>query len=368
MVEGGGEGPTPSRGAPSLGVLVTVFHRSRFYRDALASIAEQVGPLPRVEVVVVHSPDVTIDVPARFNTQGWTCRAVRSEAVGEGPFLADGLDALATDFVVPLDDDDLWTPWRLATVGQALAAVPSVAYYHNGQEFVDADGGPVTAASARRHLRRFSGSPRGTPVVVGPASLRRSPGRLARWGSSFNNSSVAIRRSVLDDCVEDLRATKRLIDSFMFYAGAASGGALVFDPRRLTRYRIHTWNRSRGARTLGPFERAEPSQTREGRLASLEAMGRMVHRRGADWLVPWVDHDRTYFDLLEGLREGESDRVRTLRRSFRLARYVRYGDPVMNLVLVFTGAAQAVAPGVAFRAYWSEDPTPPAALAADGPR
>jgi glycosyltransferase involved in cell wall biosynthesis len=357
-VDPGPGGAVPAPG-PSLGVLVTVFHRSRFYRDALRSVAEQAGRLPPVEVVVVHSPDVIIDVPNRFNTRGWSCRVVRSEAVGEGPFLADGLRALGTEFVVPLDDDDLWNPGRLAEVRATLAGSPDASYYHNGQEFVDGDGAPVPAAAARRHLRRFTGSPSGAATELSGDAVRRSPGRLTRWGSIFNNSSVAIRRTVLEECAEELRATTRLIDSFMFYAGAASGGTLVFDPRPLTRYRIHAWNRSRGARTLGPFETAEPSQTREGRLASLTSMSQMVARRGAHWLLPWVEHDRAYFDLLEGLREGETDRPTTLRRAVRLARYLRYEDPLMNLVMVATGVLQAAAPGVAFRAYWSEEPAPP---------
>ncbi len=279
-------------GGPSLGVLVTVFHRSRFYRDALRSVAEQLGPVPSLEIVVVHSPDVTIEVPAQFKTRGWSVAVVRSAAVGEGPFLADGLASLSTEFVVPLDDDDLWAPGRLAAVAATLRGLPTASYYHNGQVFVGADGSPVSAAAARRHLRRFAGSPTGVPRRRSASELRKAPGALARWGSIFNNSSVAIRRSVLVECEADLRSTTRLIDSFMFYAGAASGGDLVFDPAAHTLYRIHAWNRSRGARTLGPFETTEASQTREGRLASLAAMRRMAERRGASWLLPWVGRDR----------------------------------------------------------------------------
>ena len=353
-------------GGPSLGVLVTVFHRSRFYRDALRSVAEQLGPVPSLEIVVVHSPDVTIEVPAQFKTRGWSVAVVRSAAVGEGPFLADGLASLSTEFVVPLDDDDLWAPGRLAAVAATLRGLPTASDHHNGQVFVGADGSPVSAAAARRHLRRFAGSPTGVPRRRSASELRKAPGALARWGSIFNNSSVAIRRSVLVECEADLRSTTRLIDSFMFYAGAASGGDLVFDPAAYTLYRIHAWNRSAGARTLGPFETTEASQTREGRLASLAAMRRMAERRGASWLLPWVGRDRAYFDLLEGLREGEANPAVTVRRSIRLARYLRYGDPVMNLVLTATGLGLAMAPGFANRAYWSAGRTDPPPGDAEG--
>ncbi|MCI4328436.1 MAG: glycosyltransferase, partial [Thermoplasmata archaeon] len=258
--------------SPTLGVLVTVFHRSRFYREALRSVAAQVDELPGLEIVVVRSPDVSIEVPDRFKTRGWSCTVIRSEAIGEGPFLADGLSALRADFILPLDDDDRWDPRRLGAVAAALRRFPAAGYYHNGQKFVDGAGRPTPEPVARRHLRKFAGSPTGPPRRVTSEELRHHPGRVARWGSYFNNSSVAIRRSSLERCSGHLRATTRLIDSFMFYAGASSGEDLVFDPAPWTEYRIHTWNRSRGPRTLGPFEVAQPSQTREGRLASIGAL------------------------------------------------------------------------------------------------
>jgi hypothetical protein len=341
----------------SMGVVVPVFHRARYYRDALRSVADQEGPLPRVEIVVVRSPDVEIEVPSRLNTRGWDCTVVRSEAIGEGPFLADGLRHLTTDVVVPLDDDDLWAPDRLRRVTAAIGGRPDVAYYHNGQTYVGADGAEVPDGTARRHLRRFAGSPSGRIREVTQGELRRHPGALARWGSYFNNSSIAIRRSVLAAAGDDLRKTPRLIDSFMFYASAASGASLLFDPAPLTRYRIHDWNRSRGSRTLGPFEVSEPSQTRQGRLASLDAMRAMARREGAGWVEPWLQRDLAYFDLLEGLREGDVDRVRAVRRTARLARYLGYVDPLMNAVLAVTALGQAAAPAMAHRAYWgSEEP------------
>jgi hypothetical protein len=358
MTDGPDEGPGR---LPSLGVLLTVFHRTRFYRDALRSIAEQRGTLPAVQVIVVRSPDVEILVPPRIYTRGWGGAVVLSGAVGEGPFLADGLRALSTEFVLPLDDDDLWEPDRLSTVARALADHPRANYYHNGQAFVRADGQPIPADAALRRLRRFAGAASGAMREVPVDSLRRRPGALARWGTYFNNSSIAIRRTVLEDVIDDLRATPRLIDSFMFYAAASGGGSLMFDPARLTSYRIHDWNRSRGPRVLGPFEAVEASQTREGRLRALRVMEAMVARRRVAWLTRWLGRELAYIDLLEGLREGDTDRGLAIRRTARLMRYVRYTDPVMNVLLSVSGLAAAASPRWAHRAYWS--PPPPARVA-----
>jgi hypothetical protein len=347
--------PTGSGASPSLGVIVTVFQRSRFYREALRSVAAQTGPLPDVELVVVRSADVEVDVPEPLMARGWPCTVVRSEAIGEGPFLADGLAALRSEFVLPLDDDDLWTPQRLSRVAAALAREPNVGYYHNGQQFVDAEGVSLDPNAALRRLRRFAGVPSGPPRVVSQSELRSRPSRLASLGSLFNNSSVAIRRSSLVECADELRATTRLIDSFMFYVGASSGAPLCFDPSPTTQYRIHAWNRSRGPRMLGPFEVPQSSHTREGRLSSVEAMRRVAARRNAPWLLEWVEHDRAYFDVLEGLREGDPSRVRTARRAARLARYASYADPIMNVLMTVTACGQVVAPSLVHRWYWGGD-------------
>jgi glycosyltransferase involved in cell wall biosynthesis len=343
---------------PTLGVVVTVFRRPNFYLAALRSAAAQVGRLPQVEFVVVRSPDVHIEIPPELEARGWPCTVVRSDAIGEGPFLADGLTALTSDFLLPLDDDDMWAPERLSTLLRALEAHPNSGYYHNGQRFVDAEGAPLLAGEALRHLRRFSGEPRGQLRELAPANLRRRPGAFARRGSFFNNSSVAVRRSALVECLPELRATARMADSFMFYAAVSSGETLLFDPARTTTYRIHSANRSREARNRGSPGPNQPSSTREGRMASIAVMRAMVERRRNEWLETWLDRDRAYIDLLEGFREGDSDRGLTLRRALRLARYAGYVDPLMNAVLVFTACGLAAAPSLAHRVYWAGNPPP----------
>jgi hypothetical protein len=352
--------------APTLGVVVAVFRRMEFYQDALRSIAAQTGPLPAVEVAVVRSPEVTIEVPPELTARGWRCTVVRSDAIGEGPFLADGLTDLSTDFLLPLDDDDLWENDRLDRVVRALRSHPGAGYYHNAQAYVDGEGRRLETASALRRLRRFTGVPTGPLREVPPERLRRRPWGLSRWGAFFNNSSVAIRRSAMLDSLSELRSTARLADSFMFYAALSSGASLLFDPTPSTKYRIHSGNRSRGSKPPALTPPAELASTRAGRLASIAAMRSMVERRGQGWLGPWLDRDEAYIELLESFREGEPDRGRTLKRAIRLATHWEYVDPLMNAVLSLTGCGLAVTPGLAHRAYWAE-PSPVVLAPPSGP-
>ncbi|MCI4326915.1 MAG: glycosyltransferase [Thermoplasmata archaeon] len=336
---------------------MAVFRRTEYYRDALRSIAAQDGPLPPVEVVVVRSPEVNIEVPAELAARGWSCTVVRSDAIGEGPFLADGLTALSSEFLLPLDDDDMWRSDRLGRVVNALRAHPAAGYYHNTQAYVDGQGRQLDTASALRRLRRFTGVPSRSLREVPAAQFRRRPSGLARWGAFFNNSSVAVRCAAMRECLPELRSTARLVDSFMFYAALSSGTSLLFDPTPSTNYRIHASNRSRGTKPPALAPPAELVSTRLGRLTSIAAMRTMVGRRGARWLDPWLDRDEAYIDLLESFREGEPDRVRTVVRAARLARRWEYVDPLMNAMLALTAGGLAVAPRVAQRAY-SAEPKP----------
>ena len=349
-----GRRETPVDG-PSFGILMTVFHRAGFYRDALESVAAQSGSLPPVELVVVSSSDMSVEVPVTLRARGWKCQVLKNDSVGEGPFLAPGLERLGTDFILPLDDDDIWEPGRLAHVADVLRQHPGASYYHNGQSFVDALGAPLPPDRALRGLRRLSGVPQGGLRALSHEDLRRHRGGLSRWGSVFNNSSVAIRRRALTSCLDELSRAEWLFDLFMFYAGVCDGEQVLFDSSPQTRYRIHAWNRSRGAQTLGRFESATPSRSREGRLATLAVLHEMVARRGPSWLLDWVSHDQVYFDALEALREGDSDRLETARRVGRLIRYVGYSDPLMNLVLGLTSLAQLATPQLVSRAYWTKD-------------
>lgn len=348
----GGSGASRASG-PTIGVVVQVFRRTDFYTEALRSIAAQVGPLPRVEVAVVRSPNLAIEIPSELASRGWRCTVVESKAIGEGPFLADGLTALTTDILLPLDDDDLWVPDKLERVVRSLIEHPRAGYYHNGQAFVDGSGAAIDGAAALRRLRRFTGVPSGPIREVTAEQLRRHPSRLARWGAFFNNSSVGIRRSSLLECLPELRATVRLADSFMFYAALSSGHSLLFDPEPTTKYRIHSGNRSRGSRPPATAPPAELASTRAGRLASIAAMRAMTHRRGERWIHPWLDRDQAYIELLEGFREGEVDRARTVRRVLRLARRWEFVDPLMNAVVALSAAGLAALPGLAHRAYWA---------------
>jgi hypothetical protein len=347
---------TVGRGSlPSFGVLLSVFHRIRYYPDALRSIARQEGVLPEVQVVIVHGPGVEIQVPSELKARGWRYTVIASDAPGEGRFLADGLRQITADVVLPLDDDDLWAPTRLATVAEQFAAHPTVGYYHNAQRFVDADGRPLDTGDALRRLRRFSGPPVGPWRIAAPSDLRRSPGAIARWGSAFNNSSAAIRREILDRAAGELARAGWLFDLFLFYAAASDGASLLFDPAPLTTYRIHANNRSLGEGAPRASAIPTTDAAREGRIASLEVIREMVERRGPPWLRRWVDRDRAYIELLEGVRGGARDRVATARSIARLVRRLRYGDPVMNVVMAFSAAGQVAFPSTVRRAYWSRE-------------
>lgn len=104
-------------------VVVATYNSERYLGETLESICAQ-HPAPR-DVVVVDdgSDDRTPDVLRRAPN---TVRVLRQERRGAAAALNRGLDAIDADIVGFCDDDDLWTPGRLAHQLAILRDDPSI--------------------------------------------------------------------------------------------------------------------------------------------------------------------------------------------------------------------------------------------------
>ena len=61
-------------------------------------------------------------------------------------------------------------------------------------------------------------------------------------GAGYNASSVAVRRSLLEPHLRELREIRRAIPPYLFYRAWCSSFALVMDSRPLTAVRLHSGN------------------------------------------------------------------------------------------------------------------------------
>lgn len=116
--------PTPTVTAtvtPTVTAIVTVFDRTTYLAEAITSVLDQTHP---VHEVIVVDDGSTVDLSPVLAPFGDAIRVVRQDNRGDAAARNLGV-ALATGEVLAfLDDDDVWTPHKVAVQLAALTREP----------------------------------------------------------------------------------------------------------------------------------------------------------------------------------------------------------------------------------------------------
>ncbi len=231
----------------TVSVVVTAWRRRRFLGEALASARFGAGsPFEIIVAADFHDDDLERNVRERDGT--W----VLSREERWGAMASDGIGAARGSVIALLDDDDLLHPLRLAEIRRAFTDDPELGFFHNSQVMFQ------------------NGEPPQFPTELPRADWIRIPaGRRARadcemiWnqGAGYNGSSVAVRRTLLESHLGELRKIRKAIPPYLFYRAWCSSAALVMDSRPLTAVRLHSTNTTPN--------RSQGRRARFGRLASI---------------------------------------------------------------------------------------------------
>lgn len=204
----------------SVGVIVPVYGRPRYLREALDAVLAQEPPPEQVIVVDDGSPHPVALDP----THASACRLVRRERRG-GPGAArdTALALLRTDLVACADADDVWLAGKLAAQLGALERHPEVAVCFGAAVIVGPSGEPTG--------ENWETLPTGvlTPDFLAPLLFEHNP---------IPTSSVLMRRGALiagggftgPPLGEDWALWLRLL---------TLGERFLFEPGAVVRYRRH---------------------------------------------------------------------------------------------------------------------------------
>jgi glycosyltransferase involved in cell wall biosynthesis len=268
-------------GPPELAVVVGAFEREEFLARAVRSVVAQTLPRDRFELIVVKSfrPEA---IDRELADLGATVLLDGSAEAGR--FLRRGVAAARAPWVAFLDDDDEFEPDRLERIVEVVRAHPDLGLYRNRVRVIDRDGRPVPVGRWRR-LEVDAAYDRLGEVYLpaGRKGTAFATGALHTW-STFNSSTMAIRRDLLDGDLGSAFERQTLPDTFLFLAGVVGPGGLFLDPRRLTRYR--SWDAS-ATRSPRWFEAASRSEEELAAVAT-----RYGEREFARWFASRAVHYR----------------------------------------------------------------------------
>jgi hypothetical protein len=194
---------------------------------------------------------------------------------------------------------------RLEEVYKAFKSYDSLVYFHNSQAIIDGNGSvlerPPPSVLISRNLIG------GSPIVIDAGKLR---GLAKRYSVSVldltlkvraypwhNNSSLAVRRRILEAEAHLVRELPTAFDLFTFASSVMTGGLLYFTDEKLTLFRAHGENWSLTPVAEGGKEGARLRYIRYSILALIAC--RLISLR--------LLNDAANFCLC-----GEEDRKRTL--------------------------------------------------------
>jgi glycosyltransferase involved in cell wall biosynthesis len=307
---------------PEIAVIVYAYNRREYLPCALRSLAKQTLERKRFEVVVVKN---FTDPECDRSIAELGAVSLLDETNSNGHCMLRGIRACRAPILTFLDDDDEYEPDRLDSIVQTMRKHPDVGFYRNRVNVIDAQGQPIPESRWRAHERDALFDSVG-PIYLPPegkADLLDLTTR--RTTSTFNSSSMALRRELLEgDVGETLEMVRINLDFLFLLAGAISPLGVYLDHARLTRfrfapkalYRLYTGNSPRTVVSL-----------RNG-MAAHRAMSELAARHGrpdfAEYLAKEANRCERFLlrgALLEKIAEG-APRPEILRPWKQYARFL----------------------------------------------
>ena len=222
---------------PYISVIVTAHDRRKYLPEALRSLESQTLDKDKFEVIVVKNfEDPASDEIIRRN--GW--RNIVTDVRPLGGKISIGMEEARGGVITFLEDDDMYAPERLQVVEKAFKDIARLTYFHNGQTVIDENGNVIPNTIARLFVP--TGIMRASMLI--DERIKRLPCSLdyvnILFGADFNNSSIAIKKEILQDAdINMLRNLSTAVDLYLYAKSFTSSGLLYLTTSRLTLYRVH---------------------------------------------------------------------------------------------------------------------------------
>jgi glycosyltransferase involved in cell wall biosynthesis len=220
----------PAVQSPSVSVIVTVFRRTAFLREALESALGQT--LPATEIIVA---DDSASEEIRAICESFASPALRyrpnPSPLGVARNIAESAVEAGGECVAILNDDDVWEPDFLATLVPAFNTNPGCVLSFSDHWIID-ESGKIDEAATAENTRLYGRAELPPGKVADPTDLV-----LRKNGVPLAMASVFRR-----DAIDWKHFPPEAGGAYDFWIScrlAASGRSFLYTPRRLTRYRRH---------------------------------------------------------------------------------------------------------------------------------
>lgn len=212
---------------PRVTVLLTVFQRTAFIREAIASALAQTQP---ADEILVTDDSSSGEIRQICEEYGVHYRA-NGEPLGVARNVAAAAAEARGELLAILNDDDAWEPDFLASLVPPLMSDPRRVLSFGDHWIMHADGRVDENATDRNTVRYGRDRLPGGEIAATAEVVLRDNGVPLAMGAVFRK-----------DAVDWARLVPEVAGAYDFWLAcelAATGRPFYYVPQRLTRYRLH---------------------------------------------------------------------------------------------------------------------------------
>ncbi len=229
-----------------LSVVIVDNGRRRFLKEAVSSALTQTLERDLYEVLVVLNYEDD-DVRSMLAAEGLTPILVRKS--NGGALYAAGIEEAQGEVIAFLDDDDMFDSKKLQKIYEVFQKDSNLGYYHNNFKLIDEQGRPIPCEAGNQHVQfvcnhRYEGflyaRTRAEKYSVIERVTHGMPLKDPFSRLAFNSSSIAVRRELALEYLDELARMNFAQDHLHFLEALKSNYAITHDPLSLTSYRVHS--------------------------------------------------------------------------------------------------------------------------------
>jgi glycosyltransferase involved in cell wall biosynthesis len=223
---------------PLVSVVVPTYNRTAYLETALASAVRQT--YANIEILVADDAskeDVFGAVVSKFAGDPRIKYQRNPQNLGMGINTWQALTRASGKYVANLHDDDAWEPEFLAALVPPLERDDSLSVAFCDHHVVDQHG-TLDPAASDANMRRWHRD------RLGRGPLRPFTEAAVLWQAVPAAMAAVFRKSAIDwnDFPPEVGT---YYDIWLAYQSARHGAGAFYDPRRLTRYRVHGQSETR---------------------------------------------------------------------------------------------------------------------------
>ncbi len=216
---------------PKFSVIITCWNRYDFVEQAIESVLNQTVQREFYEIILVTN--VSNDKIERLCSEN-DVKIIKNNNSKQGPFFLSGIKDSKGEYLVFLNDDDLFHPTKLFRINSVIDAYGVLAYYHNAScPF----GANVTTDQILEQSNMNT-----CDAKLELLNAENECGLLKNYFYNYywaGDSSIAVRKQIVLENEEFLSETD-VIDQNLFYTALYRDKAVsVHDPCALTFLRVH---------------------------------------------------------------------------------------------------------------------------------